>query len=210
MTSYPVLTPSRHRRVPAYDRAVVRRSRKIGRRAGGGDGGGQRDFPRRAARSRPMTIPTREDHVRSRRHRDRASAVEAARWHRARAGRGQGTRGRLAELDRRRTTHLTVNDRHDRRCRGGRDRGRGADAVGRVAVRKLCEAESQTARPKPRFSCRELVEAAKLSDAIMAHISRSRLRTSRRCSSSPILPSGWRWRTRSWRANSASCRSKRR
>ena len=42
----------------------------------------------------------------------------------------------------------------------------------------------------------ELVEAAKLSDSIMANIQVKVSPTSRRCWSRPNPPSGWRWRTR--------------
>ena len=85
---------ARHRRVPAHDRAALRRPREVDPRARRGDERRQAD-PARDAEERRRRRSGDRRILRGRHARDRAAAAEAARRHRQGAGRGHRARARV-------------------------------------------------------------------------------------------------------------------
>ena len=117
-TSHDSLSPhssaSRHCRFSASHRSAVRRARKVGRGARSGDGRRQGAVPRRPARSGRGRSRSRRA-VRPWRRRDGDAAVEAARRHGPRAGRGRQAREARQPC--------AARWLYRRRDRGGRRRG---------------------------------------------------------------------------------------
>ena len=131
---------ARHRRLPAHDRAAVRRAREVDQGARRGDAL-RYVHPARHAEERLRRRSGDRRHLRDRHARERAATAQAARRHRQGAGRGRRARqGRALHRPRR----VLRSRRHRARGRLRRaGRGRGARALGRQRVRELCEAQQE-------------------------------------------------------------------
>ena len=132
---------ARHRRVPAHDRAAVRRPREVDPRARRGDEGRQADPARHAdERGRRRSGDRRDLHDRHARH--RAAAAEAARRHREGAGRRRRARAGARAISPTRRL-FRGRGRGDRRRGARQGRGRGAVALRRLRVRELRQAQQE-------------------------------------------------------------------
>ena len=132
---------ARHRRLPAHDRAALRRPREVDPRARGGGQGGPphpaRDPDRRHGR---RSVDGRD--LQGRHPGERPAAAEAARRHREGAGRRREPRARIKNYTRHRGL-LRGRGRGASRCARRPDRGRGARPLGGVRVRELREAQQE-------------------------------------------------------------------
>ena len=131
---------ARHRRLPAHDRAAVRRPREVDPRAGRGGADGS-PHPARDPDQRDGRRSGGRRHLSGRHAGERSAAFEAARRHREGAGRGRDPgQDQPLHPDRR---LLRGRGRSALQFVGRPDRSRGARALGRVRVRELREAQQE-------------------------------------------------------------------
>ena len=132
---------ARHRRVPAHDRAALRRPREVDQGARRGDAL-RHVHPARHAEERLRRRSGDRRHLRDRHARERAAAAQAARRHRQGAGRGRrSARKVLKYTDRSDYYEADAVALADDDGRAGR--GRGACALGHHRVRELREAQQE-------------------------------------------------------------------
>ena len=131
---------ARHRRLPAHDRAALRRPREVDPRPRGGRQGRPSHPPRDPdQRHRRRSRPERD--LRGRHARERAAAAQASGRNRQGAGRGREPRPPQGLQPHRRLLRGRGGGLSGRTRRP--DRGRGARPLGDLRVRELREAQQE-------------------------------------------------------------------
>ena len=204
---FPGPAAARHRGVPAYDRAALRRPREVDQRARRGDARRQAD-------------PARDPEERRRRRSRSPQAIYDV-----------GTLATVLQLlklpdgtvkvlvegrDRAPDRSATPTAQNISRPRpavlaepvGEAGRGRGAGALGRLRVRELREAQQEDLARRWSGAASQIDDYSKLADTVASHLADQDPREAGDPRADRRRRSGWRRCSASWRARSPCCRSR--